>query len=458
MSENLATPGTIAALATPPGAGGLAVIRISGPQAEPILRALFTPAGGEERFEERRFLYGHLVFEGNTLDECMAVLMRAPRSYTREDVAEIQVHGGEQVVRAVLKAVYALGARPAGAGEFTRRAFENGRLDLSQAEAVMQLVSASGQQAADAALRQLQGGTLRFVQEAQAELIQLMAGVTAAIDYPEEISQEEAVGQLAPPLEALAHKLLKACDLRGAKILEEGLQVAICGKPNAGKSSLLNALLMEDRAIVTDIPGTTRDTVDGSIQLDGIRVNLRDTAGIRESGDTVERIGVQRALQAIKSADLRLMVLDMERGPEIEDEAILDEIRGMDNLYLINKSDLGAQHDFPAWLKQRRDIPVEQVLSLSARSGEGLEELKKRLRAAAGQPASNALTLERHMVLAGQAAQAIKRAAESMKRELPLDLCAVDLNEALASLGQITGDNFSEALLDEVFARFCVGK
>ena len=449
---------TIAALVTPPGKGGLAVIRISGPQTEGILRQLFKPSGIQADFSDRQLMYGHLVFDGQTLDECMAVMMREPRSYTREDVAEIQLHGGEQVVTSVLNVLFSLGARAAEPGEFTRRAFENGRIDLSQAEAVMQLISASGRQAANAALRQLQGGTLRFVQDAQQSLIHLMAGVTAAIDYPEEISQEEAVGEIVPDLDALATRLHSACDERGAQILEEGLKVVICGKPNAGKSSLLNALLMEERAIVTDIPGTTRDTVSGTIELDGIRIHLKDTAGIRDSTETVERIGVARAVEAIKSADLRLLVLDLERKPDEEDEAILQLIRGMENLYLFNKSDVPEHAGFAAWLAGREDIPQESTLILSAQSGEGLDALRSALRKAAGQPGQNVLTLARHMFLARKAAAAVNRAAQAMRDSLPLDLCAVDLNEALASLGEITGDNFSEALLDEVFSAFCIGK
>lgn len=449
---------TIAALATPPGKGGLAVIRISGPQAEGILRQLFKPSGSQADFFDRQLMYGHLVFDARTLDECMAVMMRAPRSYTREDVAEIHLHGSEQVVTSVLNVLFLLGAQPAEPGEFTRRAFENGRIDLSQAEAVMQLISATGRQAANAALRQLQGGTLRFVQDIQHSLIRLMAGVTAAIDYPEEISQDEAVGEIAPDLDALAEHLKTACDERGAQILEEGLKVVICGKPNAGKSSLLNALLMEERAIVTDIPGTTRDTVSGTIELDGIRIHLMDTAGIRDSAETVERIGVARAVEAIKSADLRLMVLDLERKPDEEDETILQLIRGMENLYLFNKSDLPEHPDFAAWLNGREDIPRESTLTLSAQSGTGLDTLRSALRQAAGQPGQSVLTLARHMFQARQAADAMNRAAQAMREGIPLDLCAVELNEALASLGAITGDNFSEALLDEVFSAFCVGK
>ncbi|NLM85484.1 MAG: tRNA uridine-5-carboxymethylaminomethyl(34) synthesis GTPase MnmE [Clostridiales bacterium] len=449
---------TIAALATPPGMGGLAVIRVSGPQAEGILRRLFVPTGKDKQFEDRYLMYGHLYHEGQMLDECMAVLMKGPRSYTREDVAEIQLHGGELVVDAVLKAVFASGAVPAQPGEFTRRAFENGRIDLSQAEAVMQLISSTGMKAKDAALRQLQGGTLRFVQQAQADLIQLMAGVTAAIDYPEEISQEEAVGEIAPQLNQLADRLNDACDEKGAQILEEGLQVVLCGKPNAGKSSLLNALLMENRAIVTDIPGTTRDTVGGSLMIDGIRVHLTDTAGIRDTQEMVERIGVERAKAAVDNADVRVMVLDVFRAPDAEDEAILDLIVNRENLYVFNKSDLPQNPAFTAWLKTRTDVDKEKAITLSAQSGEGLHQLKTRLRELAGQPGQSALTLARHMDQARKAAQALSRAAEAMAEGLPLDLCAVDLNEALAALGDITGDNYSEALLDKVFSTFCVGK
>ncbi len=448
---------TIAALATPPGRAGLAVIRVSGPGAEGILRDIFQPADRNAAFPDRVMMYGRAAFRGQPLDECMAVLMRAPRSYTREDVAEIQVHGGEQVVASILKALFALGAQPARPGEFTRRAFMNGRIDLSQAEAVMQLISATGARAGDAALRQLQGGALRFVQEAQADLLRLMAGVTAAIDYPEEIGEAEAVGEAAPGIEALAARLDAACDERAARILEEGLHVVICGKPNVGKSSLLNALLMEDRAIVTDIPGTTRDAVTGAIELDGICVLLKDTAGIRDGGETVEMIGVRRALDAVKSADLRLMVLDASRAADGLDGAILRELSGLDSLMVLNKCDLPPCPEFEEWLALQ-GFQEGSVVRLSARSGAGLDALRRAVRLRAGSSGENALTLARHTRLARDAAEALKRAALAMREGLPLDLCAVDLNQALQLLGAITGQNVSEALLDEVFSAFCVGK
>lgn len=448
---------TIAALATPPGRAGLAVIRISGPDAERILREIFIPAKADAAFSDRVMMYGSAVFHGRLLDECMALLMRAPRSYTREDVAEIQVHGGEQVVSSILKALFSLGAQPAQPGEFTRRAFLNGRIDLSQAEAVMQLIASTGSVASDAALRQLQGGALRFIQDAQAELLKLMAGVTAAIDYPEEIDEAEAAGGILPGIIRLAECLQEACDERAARVLEEGLHVVICGKPNVGKSSLLNALLMEERAIVTDIPGTTRDLVTGAVELDGIRVLLKDTAGIREDGETVEMIGVRRALDAIRSADLRVMVLDASSKPDSRDENILETIKGFENLMILNKSDLSHDPDIMSWL-EGKGIIKEKMITMSARTGEGLDTLRHAIRAHAGNPGENALTLARHTRLAREATEALRNAAQAIKDGLPLDLCAVDLNQALLSLGAITGENVSEALLDEVFSTFCVGK
>ena len=448
---------TIAALATPPGKGGLAVIRISGPEALGILRAVFAPKNPGSAFAPRMMMYGHLVDGEKVLDECMAVYLKAPHTYTREDVAELFLHGGEYVVRAALEALYQRGAVPAEAGEFTRRAFLNGRIDLSRAEAVMQLISATGQKAASAALRQLQGGALRFVQEAQAELIRLMAGCVAAIDYPEEIDQEEAVGDMVPGLRALADKLEAACDKRGSRILEEGLQVVICGKPNVGKSSLLNALLGEEKAIVTDLPGTTRDLVSGSVMMDGIPVHFKDTAGIRESDEVVEQIGIRRAREAMQSADLCLMVLDAGEVPDSQDAEILSVLQNLPRLIVLNKQDLPPQLAVDAWLKGQ-GVSAGELLRISAVTGEGMQALRAAIREKAGEPGGNALTLTRHLRLARRAAESLRSAASAMGEEVPIDLCAVDLNEALAALGEITGENVDEALLDEVFASFCVGK
>ncbi len=448
---------TIAALATPPGKGGLAVIRVSGPAAEDLLRQVFAPKSAASAFQPRYMMYGHFVEGDSALDECMAVFLKAPHTYTREDVAEIYLHGGEYVVHQALEALFARGAVPAEPGEFTRRAFLSGRIDLSRAEAVMQLISATGARAAGAALRQLEGGAMRFVQDVQGELIRLMAGCVAAIDYPEEIDQQEAVQGLAPGLLMLAEKLEAACDERGGRILEEGLQVVICGKPNVGKSSLLNALLGEEKAIVTELPGTTRDLISGSVTLEGIPVHFKDTAGIRESEEAVEKIGIRRAREAIKSADLCLMVLDAGERPDDHDAEILSAIKGQPRLIVLNKQDLPPSPDVAAWLAGQ-GAADEETLRISAVTGEGMAALRRAIRERAGNPGENALTLARHLRLARSAARSLRGAAGGMQDGVPLDLCAVDLNEALAALGRITGENVDEALLDEVFSSFCVGK
>lgn len=448
---------TIAAVATPPGKGGLAVIRVSGPEALALMRQVFVPKTPGKAFQPRLMMFGHFADGGRTLDECMAVFLKAPHTYTREDVAEIYLHGGEYVVQEALRALFARGAVPAAPGEFTRRAFLNGRIDLSRAEAVMQLISATGQTAAGAALRQLQGGALKFIQEAQGELIRLMAGLVAAIDYPEEIDQEEAVGDLAPGLMNLARRLEAACDERGSRILAEGLQAVICGKPNVGKSSLLNALLEEEKAIVTDLPGTTRDVVSGSAILDGIPVHFMDTAGIRASAEVVEQIGIRRAREAMKAADLCLLVLDAGITPDSQDADILRELNDLPRLIVLNKQDLPPVREAEAWLLGQGVKPGE-TLRVSARTGEGMDTLRREIRKYAGDPGENALTLARHLHLAREAAGSLRQAAEAMLGGVPLDLCAVDLNEALAALGRITGENVNDQLLDEVFASFCVGK
>ncbi len=437
---------TIAALATPPGRGGIAIVRVSGSAARACFERLFCPAG-KQQFESHRMLYGHLLdAHGEMIDECMAVMMLAPRSYTREDVAEFHLHGGDQVARQALAALYALGVRPAEAGEFTRRAFLNGRIDLSRAEAVMRLIGAQGERAARAALRQLTGGVSAFVASVQREVLELTAGVAAALDYPEEIEESEAAADTARRALALAEKLERACDERSARLLESGFEVALCGRPNVGKSSLLNALLCEERAIVTDIPGTTRDVVRGRMELGGLTVNISDTAGIREQAETVEAIGVERARAAMKSADLVLLVLDGSQPLSAEDQALLADTQAYPRLILCNKSDQGSAFSFPG------------ALRISAVSGEGMDVLRERIQQCAGTAEMPPLTSARHMRLARQTAAQLREAAVSLSREETMDLAAVDLQAALELLGEITGERVDEKLLDTVFSNFCVGK
>ncbi len=324
---------TIAAIATAPGQGGIAIVRVSGDKAEDILRRIFRPVGGKHPLPTHLLTYGYIVEDEERIDECMAVIMRAPKSYTREDVVEFQLHGGGCVAQKVLALCLSSGARLAQPGEFTRRAFLNGRIDLSQAEAVMDLIAAQGEQSRKAAMRQLTGGASSFIRKAADELYAIQAGVAACIDYPEEISEEEAASDLAPRIAHLAKTLTDACDERAARLLQSGLRVALCGQPNVGKSSLLNALLGEEKAIVTAIPGTTRDLVEGTLMLSGSVIHLTDTAGLHDTDDPVERIGVDRARRALADADVVLLVLDMSRPLSAEDESLLRTLHGRNGLH-----------------------------------------------------------------------------------------------------------------------------
>lgn len=437
---------TIAALATPAGKGGIAIIRISGPAAEETLRAVFIPKGREHAWDSHYLMYGHAHDGGETLDECMAVLMRAPRSYTMEDVAELHLHGGEFIAQRVLKLLYSMGVSPAGPGEFTRRAFMNGRIDLSRAEAVMRQIGAMGEQASRAAVRQLEGGAFQFVHAIASEVTGLLSYIEAVLDFPDEVEDSEARGALAEKALRVAETLEKNCDIRSARYLDTGIEATIYGLPNVGKSSLFNALLMEDRAIVTDIPGTTRDVLRGSVLLHGLRVNLSDTAGVHEQSDVVEAIGVERAINAMQQADLLLVVIDGSAPLSREARALLKQTEGKKRILLESKRDLG------------RVDGLEGAISFSANTGEGIEDIKRAIVQAADIQGDNQLTLERHIRLGLDAAAALREGAAALENGVDIDLCAVHLHEALGLLGQITGENVDENLLDAVFSGFCVGK
>ena len=446
---------TIAAIATPPGTGGIGIIRISGPEAESILCKVFIPAGAKREYrpESHRMMYGKLSDSGRTVDECMAVLMRAPKSYTREDVAEIHLHGGDYVVRRGLEVCLREGARLAEAGEFTRRAFLNGRIDLSQAEAVMELISARGEQAHKAAIRQMNGGAAGFIRPISDRLYELQAGLAACIDYPEEVTDEEGTGALRSGLQELIQCLEEAVDEHTSRLLHRGLQAAIIGKPNVGKSSLLNALLGEERAIVTSVPGTTRDMIQGEMILNGIRIILTDTAGIRDTEDPVERIGVERSENAWKNADLTILVLDGSAELNEEDRKLLLGIRE-NAVIVINKADLPLK-------LQAENLPGIKpgtaCVTASARKPETLNSLKDELRLYAAVSDQAALTQPRQLDAARRAAGHLKDALMTLDTFTP-DMASTDLQAAQEALSEITGDRADEKLLDSVFSQFCVGK
>ena len=446
---------TIAAIATAPGQGGIGIVRISGPKTEKILRGIFWPAGLKEtdEWESHRMMYGRITDSGEILDECMAVMMRAPKSYTREDVAEIQSHGGTQVLQRILETVLQHGARMAEAGEFTRRAFMNGRIDLSRAEAVMSLIQARGEQERRAAVRQMAGGTADFVRKASDELYLLQAGLAACIDYPEEISDEEGAGSLREGLERLTGMLRGAVDERSSRLIYDGMQVTLFGIPNAGKSSLLNALIGQEKAIVTAIPGTTRDTVEGEMTLDGIRVHLTDTAGMRDTEDPIERIGVERSERARENADIAMLILDGSREMTAEEREWIRQLNPADAV-IINKSDL-PQKTTEETVRSLRD--GIRCMTVSALDSASLQPIRDHLRKSAEIGDRLAVTQPRHLDAVKRAAGHLEDAMKTLEQYTP-DMAATDLQAAQNALSEITGDRADEKLLDRVFSEFCVGK
>lgn len=446
---------TIVGIATAAGEGGVAIVRMSGERAVELFEKAFQSRKRRPPFESHRLMLGYVMDETGPIDEAMGVVMYAPHSYTREDVCEFQTHGGDTAASLVMKRLIRLGARPAEAGEFTRRAFMNGRIDLVQAEAVMGVISARSAAALRAEERQLRGGQSRFLREAQETLTGLLAGLEAHIDYPDEIEETEALSGLAEGLDSLIGRLDRAIDERGARIVREGLRVALCGRPNAGKSTLFNALLGEERAIVTDIPGTTRDVLEGGLSIDGVNVLLQDTAGLRTSGDAVERIGVERARRALEEADAALLLIDASTPLTEEERALLLSEIPCPCAVVLNKEDVGERVNEEELEGLTAHRPV---LRISARNGAGLDGIRDYLRGFLKRPQELMLTHERHMSTAREALEKLRDARQGLEAGQPLDLAAVDMHEALYLLGRITGDSVDERLLDDIFSRFCVGK
>lgn len=446
---------TIVGIATAAGEGGIAIVRISGENAVSLFEQVFFPFKRRPPFESHRLMAGHVMDGADVIDEAMGVVMLAPISYTREDVCEIHTHGGSVAAAEVIRLLIRKGARPAEAGEFTRRAFMNGRIDLMQAEAVMGVISARSTAAMKAEQRQLSGGQSQFIRQAQDQLQGLLAGLEAHIDYPEEIDEAEATQGLSKGLDDLIRRLQTAVDEKSARIIREGLHVALCGRPNAGKSTLFNTLLGEDKAIVTDIPGTTRDVLEGSFLLDGVQVLVQDTAGLRDSGDAVERIGVERAQNALHQADVALLLVDASKPLTEDERQLLQSEMPCPCAVLLSKQDAGDR----ITLQEAEALTVHRpVLAVSAMDGSGLDEVKAYLRRFVQMPQELLLTHERHMTVAREVLQRLCQARDGLKGDQPLDLAAVDMHEALYLLGRITGDSVDEKLLDEIFSHFCVGK
>ncbi|WP_411868498.1 tRNA uridine-5-carboxymethylaminomethyl(34) synthesis GTPase MnmE [Vulcanococcus limneticus] len=453
---------TIAAVATAvaAGAGSVAIVRISGPQAEAIGRRLFA-APGPQPWESHRVLYGHVVdpASGERVDEALLLLMRAPRSFTREDVVELHCHGGLICVQRVLELVLAAGARRAGAGEFSQRAFLTGRLDLTRAEAVSELVTARSRRAAQLAMAGLDGGLQRRIGGLRERLLDQLAELEARVDFEEDLPPLDAAA-VVTELEAVRGSLLQlVADAQRGQLLREGLKVAIVGRPNVGKSSLLNRLSRTERAIVTDLPGTTRDLVESELVIQGVPLTLLDTAGIRATDDRVEQLGIARSRAALAAADVALLLFDLEAGWTAADQELRKQVPPDVPLLVVgNKADLAAG---PPRAGATAGPAHPADVCISALSGAGQEQLEQALLRRCGHGGDQGLQValnRRQRDLAATAAEALARSLEAAQQQLPWDFWTIDLRAAVRALGEITGEEVSEAVLDRVFSRFCIGK
>ena len=454
---------TIAAISTPPGPGAIGILRLSGPQAVFVAEKCFKPLGpkGLREHAPRALVYGDLLDSGGQpIDRVLCTYSLGPSSYTGEDTAEFQCHGSPMVLALGLEALFAAGARQARAGEFTRRAFLNGRLDLAQAEAVGDLLSAQSREGARHAAGQLSGALSKKIRDIYSALVDVIAHFHAVLDYPDEDIDPFRMEELD---EALSHQegelaaLLATCG-RG-KLLREGVPCAIVGRPNAGKSSLLNAMLGWDRAIVTDIPGTTRDTVEERCELGGVPLRLIDTAGLRETDDPVEKLGVERSRRAMEEAGLIFAVVDMSADLTEEDREMLRAVEetGKPWIFVVSKRDL---------VKNSRSIGLAggetPSVEVSALTGEGLDRLGKLVAELFPKedavPYGQLLTNARQEEAAGRAREAVRRAREALTAGFTPDALLTDVEEALSALGELTGQSVREDVTDRIFAKFCVGK
>ena len=451
---------TIAAISTPKGEGGIAIIRISGDKSFEILDKIFVKKNPNANLGFYKLNYGFIKDGEKTVDEVMAVRLKAPKSYTCEDIVEINCHGGTLVSEKVLELVLRNGARHAESGEFTKRAFMNGRIDLSQAEAVMDIIQGKTEKSVSLSLDQLRGDLRDKVNQFKKALLDITAHVNVVLDYPEEGIDDPLPAELRNNLEKVyeeANRLIDSYDT--GKKIKEGIKTVIVGKPNVGKSTLLNALLHEERAIVTHVAGTTRDVIEEIINIKGVPLVLVDTAGIRKTDDIVENIGVEKSKQFIEKADLVLLVLDASKELENEDIEVINQIKENKKkvIVLLNKIDLNRKIDLEGY-------NLGNIVEISAKDNIGIEDMQEKIYSyIMEEDVENSsekliITNIRHKTALEKTKDAIKNIFEMIDMGLPMDLISVDLKEALDSLSEITGEISSEDILDHVFGNFCVGK
>lgn len=453
---------TIAAISTPPGEGAIAIIRLSGPEAIQIADRIFYAKNSLSEAESHTIHYGHIKEDGEVIEEVMVTVMRAPRTFTREDVVEINAHGGIVSVNRVLQLLLRNGANLAEPGEFTKRAFLNGRIDLSQAEAVMDLIRAKTDRAMGVAIRQMDGNLSRLIRNLRQEILDALAQVEVNIDYPEYDDVEEMTQRMllekTELVRASVEQLLQTASQ--GKILREGLATAIIGRPNVGKSSLLNQLIQEEKAIVTDIAGTTRDIIEEYVNVRGVPLRLIDTAGIRETEDIVEKIGVERSRKALADADFILLVLNQNEELTVEDEALFEGAAGHNYVVVLNKTDLETKLDIDRVRELAGENPIVSTSLVNDEGLEALEEAIKTLFFAGDIDAGDATYVSnvRHIALLHQALEALNGVTTGIQLGMPVDIVQIDMTRAWDLLGEITGDSVQDELLDQLFNQFCLGK
>lgn len=455
---------TISAVITALGEGAVGIVRISGADALATAEKIFKSRSGKKlsEYQHHTLVYGHVTdADGTMVDEVLCVYMQAPHSYTAEDVVEIQSHGGIQSLKKILALTYQNGARPAEAGEFTKRAFLNGRIDLTQAEAVMDIIRSRSEASLKLAVRQQNGQLAQELRKLRSKMLDVVINLEAVIDYPEEdiedVTFDTVAGSIANTAAGIENLLAHA---HTGKILREGLRTAIVGRPNVGKSSLLNALLKEERAIVSEYAGTTRDVIEEQLLLDGVPLVLADTAGIRKTEDYVEQIGVEKSRRLLQDAELVICVVDGSEGLNAEDEEILQAASEKPCVIIVNKSDL----EIDTTLQQLQErFGIDKVMPLSARTNEGIDRfaawLKNYVYGSEGTLSDGVYVQNaRHEELLRQALQSLQDAQRAAQERLPYDCIVIDVRNAIDLLGEITGDTVQDEIINEIFARFCIGK
>lgn len=453
---------TIAAISTPAGEGGIGIIRVSGGKALSLIQNIFHPKSPQKDFESHRLYLGEIrdPADDDIVDECLMTLMKSPHSFTREDVVELHCHGGTVVLQRTMELLMRGAIRQAEPGEFTKRAFLNGRIDLSQAEAVIDVIRAKTERGLRLAQVQLKGGLKDELVVIRDRLIHTLALLEAYIDFPEEEIDPKALTGMDKDINSsisFIDKLLSTYE--EGRVLREGIHVVIAGRPNVGKSSLLNALLKEKRAIVTSIPGTTRDTIEEVINLKGIPVNLIDTAGIRETEDIVEIEGIKKTKDKLSEADLILYMID-ERGLDANDLKVIESVSGQKSLFVINKIDVISDKRA---IEIKNSLPTDDVLSISLKTNEGIEELKDGIfnsvmKHKADRSPSVIISRKRHKVSLEFARSCLERARNGISKKLPLELITIDIKDALNNIAEVAGETTPDDVLKKIFSDFCIGK